>query len=229
MFRYIRIVLMGVAALWGTASQTLAAEVTMRLRGSALTFTGKVISFDGQNYRLDTERFGKVNLNVRKFECVAGACPVAAAGSAATAGPNFGVHGSTTVGSKLMPALISAYAKSVGLSAKVHASGSAEANIELLDKGGTKVANINLKYHGSETAFSALAEGQAQIGISSRRIKANESALLSSSREHVLALDGLLVIVPPQSPCRSFLLISLDGCSQGRFRTGRSLARSGAR
>ena len=211
MFRYIRIVLMGVAALWGTGSQTLAAEVTMRLRGSALTFTGKVISFDGQNYRLDTERFGKVNLNVRKFECVAGACPVAAAGSAATAGPNFGVHGSTTVGSKLMPALISAYAKSVGLSAKVHASGSAEANIELLDKGGTKVANINLKYHGSESAFSALAEGQAQIGISSRPIKANETDLLSSSREHVLALDGLLVIVSPQS---SLSFISIDQLGQ---------------
>ena len=217
MFRHVRRVLMGVVALWATTGPTLAAEITMRLRGSELTFTGKVIGFDGQTYRLDTGLFGKVNLDVRRFECIAGDCPAAAAGSAAAASPDFAVFGSNTIGGKLMPALISAYAKSVGMSANVRAGSTTDAKIELIDKQGAKAANIGLSAHGSGAAFPALADGRAQIGMSSRPIKAKETGLLQGSREHVLALDGLLVIASPQNPISAISLAQLAQVFSGEI------------
>lgn len=211
MLRYIQLGLMGFAALWAMGGPTSAAEVQMRLRGSDLTFTGQIISFDGKTYRVDSELFGSVNLDIGKYECLAGACGVTVSVSPAAGGPDFGVHGSSTVGSKLMPELIGAYAKSVGLSTDMKANGPGDVEIELLDSVGSKLANIDLKTLGSDTAFPALAEGKAQIGMSSRTMSAAETALLPSYNEYVLALDGLLVIVSPQNPMAA---ISMDQLAQ---------------
>ena len=52
----------------------LAAEATMRMRGGTQTFTGNVISFDGQSYLIENEIFGEIYIDTRRFECIAGAC-----------------------------------------------------------------------------------------------------------------------------------------------------------
>ena len=70
----IPIVLSFLAAISAAANTVLAADATMRLRGGQQTFTGKVISFDGYTYRIETEMFGIVNIDLKRFECVAGAC-----------------------------------------------------------------------------------------------------------------------------------------------------------
>ncbi|MEA5097861.1 MAG: phosphate ABC transporter substrate-binding/OmpA family protein, partial [Burkholderiaceae bacterium] len=64
--------------------------------------------------------------------------------------------------------------------------------------------------HGSSTAFNGLADSTADIGMSSRRIKPTEATKLvllgdmtSPTKEHVLALDGIAVIVNRNNPIKS--------------------------
>jgi len=87
MFRYIFLARAGITVLAAAPNSAPAAEVTMHLRGSDLTITGTVISFDGNTYKLETERFGKVNLDLRRYECVSGACLATTVDSAITAAP----------------------------------------------------------------------------------------------------------------------------------------------
>lgn len=201
MFAYIRFALLALIAFSAAAGPVLAAEATMRLRGSDLTFTGEVISFDGETYRLETELFGTVNLDLRRFECIDGACLSKATTATAAVGPDFAIHGSSSVGNKLMPLIIAGYAESIGGSVNAPTKRLPEEfKVELLGGQGTKVASIDLITQGSTSAFSALAEGKVPIGMSSRPINNAEADLLPSLREHVLAYDALLVIVSPQNP-----------------------------
>ncbi len=77
---------------------------------------------------------------------------------------------------------------------------------------------IEIVAQGSATAFSSLAAGLCDVGMSSRRIKPEEVALLrdkglgdleSAAGEHVLGLDGIAVIVHPNSPLQRIDLDTL--------------------
>lgn len=74
---------------------------------------------------------------------------------------------------------------------------------------GKNLFDVDLKSHGSGTAFPALQNGLAEIGMASRNIKAKEEEKLaavgiremrSAGKEHVVALDGLVVIVSQDNP-----------------------------
>jgi phosphate transport system substrate-binding protein len=63
---------------------------------------------------------------------------------------------------------------------------------------------IEVSAHGPGSAFTALAENRADIGIASQRIKSADPAKPGANRpaniEHVLGLDGIAVIVNPSNP-----------------------------
>jgi phosphate transport system substrate-binding protein len=132
----------------------------------------------------------------------------------------FGVHGSNTIGERLMPMLIEAFAEKRLSSKPVIKLGAAEEQEMTLTPAGGQPATIQLHAHGSGTSAKSLMAGAAQIGMSSRRatepeVKAVEAAstinLHGSGNEHVLALDGLAVIVSPANPVRQ---LSLDQIAQ---------------
>jgi phosphate transport system substrate-binding protein len=129
--------------------------------------------------------------------------------------PSFDIHGSNTIGERLMPMLIEAYSREkLGSRPASKITGIEEEAITLkLPDGGKEV--INLQSHGSATSAPDLL-GKAVIGMSSRRINAEESAAISakfninpqqSGNEHVLALDGVAVIVNRANPVTE---LSLD-------------------
>lgn len=113
------------------------------------------------------------------------------------------VHGSNTVGEKLAPALLEAFIS--GQQATELAwqqQGSAVEkllNVKISDK---PVA-IELHAHGSSTAFKDLATAKADVGMSSRRITPEEVRKLQPAlgdlskigNEHIVAMDGLAIIV----------------------------------
>jgi len=72
--RCLALTVVGLMAPCTIAGPALAAEATMRMRGSTQTFTGNVIEFDGQSYLIENEVFGKIYIDTRRFECIAGAC-----------------------------------------------------------------------------------------------------------------------------------------------------------
>jgi phosphate transport system substrate-binding protein len=111
--------------------------------------------------------------------------------------------GSNTIGSELLPALAEAYMKQQGVSEVKRIKGKAPDEISLVDATNPSLSTtIEIAAHGSGTAFRDLSEAKADIGMSSRRINASELTKLAlmgdmtaPSKEHVLALDGIAIIV----------------------------------
>lgn len=139
------------------------------------------------------------------------------AGAAGGAVPAFGIYGSNTIGASLMPALLDGYAAQIGVRAiSLVGNDPEEVQLHLAAASGLLLARIDLRSHGSATAFPALASGKAAIGMSSRRIKPDEAHALQSiisggnmydrDHEHVLGLDGVLVLVSPDNPLKSLTI-----------------------
>jgi phosphate transport system substrate-binding protein len=116
--------------------------------------------------------------------------------------PSLRIHGSNTIGAKLAPELAKAFLESQGAKdAKIVDSNNAEEKTVEGTVNGTKQI-IEIEAHDSDTAFVSLGKGECDIGMSSRKIKKEETDKLKSlgdmedsSSEKVLAYDGIAVIV----------------------------------
>jgi phosphate transport system substrate-binding protein len=208
-------------------------EVTLRMKGGGFELKGRLKSYDGGRYVIDNRVFGTMTLDAANMECIGAGCPgTSAPGPVVAAAPPvslpagvrsglIGVHGSNVVGWELMPALIKAYAASVGAPLVANAGANPlEERYRLRNPSGADAAIFDLKRYGTNTAFVSLEDGKAQIGMASRPVTDEEAARLakagtfnvrSPQHEHVLALDGLLVIVAQDNPAVS---LSIDNIAK---------------
>ena len=76
--------------------------------------------------------------------------------------------------------------------------------------GTSAVQSVQVEARGSATAFESLAKGTCDIGMASRKIKPAEQATLaalgdmtSPACEHVLAMDGIAILVNKSNPVAS--------------------------
>jgi phosphate transport system substrate-binding protein len=123
----------------------------------------------------------------------------------------FRLHGSNTIGEKLAPQLLEHFLVRQGASNISWQQGENRVERKVSFKLNNKRHYVELQAHGSSTAFSALAEGKADIGMASRKIKAKELQNLKGSagklngigNEHIIGLDGLAVIVNQNNPIKS--------------------------
>jgi len=114
----------------------------------------------------------------------------------------FRLHGSNTIGEKLAPLLLEGFLKQQNISNFTWTRNTPLEQV-LHYRVADKDYAIELKSHGSSTAFSALNNKTADIGMSSRRIKDSEVEQLANTsghlnklgNEHIIGLDGLAVIV----------------------------------
>jgi phosphate transport system substrate-binding protein len=122
------------------------------------------------------------------------------------------LSGSNTIGESLAPALAEEFLKQQGATEVKTLPG--DRDDEVFVRGilpGDRAAKaIEIHAHGSSLAFEDLASGRADIGMSSRKIKAEEVAQLASlgdmtspACEHILGLDGIAVIVNRKNPVRT--------------------------
>jgi len=121
----------------------------------------------------------------------------------------FTIHGSNTVGASLAPRLVVKYLETLGVK-NIHIKKLSVDNEKvikgyLLEQG--KSVQVLISAHGSSTGFKGLMSNSADIWASSRAVKNKEvlsarhiSDLSQSDSEHVLAIDGLAIIVHPQNP-----------------------------
>jgi phosphate transport system substrate-binding protein len=117
--------------------------------------------------------------------------------------------GSNTIGDQLVPALAEAYLRDRGATnvyIKTGSSPEAKTVYGTLP-GSILPVEIDISARGSATAFTSLADASCDIGMASRRIKPDEADKLNAlgpmtgaANEHVLGLDGIVVIVSPQNP-----------------------------
>lgn len=118
------------------------------------------------------------------------------------------LHGSNTIGQELAPRLAEAFLQQQGFNDVVRSPGGEKSNVVGRDPRDNALRRIEIVALGSATAFTDLASGACDVGLSSRRIKPQEVAdlrqkglgdLESAAAEHVLGLDGIAVIVHPNS------------------------------
>lgn len=120
--------------------------------------------------------------------------------------PVLRLGGSNTIGAKLAPALVTAYFKDQGCTDVASRSPAPEQVILSCDANGRKLV-ATIAAQGTGTAFEGLAADTFDIGLASRKIKDEEARSLAKlgdmtapSNEHVIALDGIAVIVHPSNP-----------------------------
>ncbi len=123
----------------------------------------------------------------------------------------FRVHGSNTIGAKLMPALMEDFLKREGAS-KVHRVPGAnheEQSVEFVPAEGGALQAFQIEAHGSNTAVAGLVADHCDLGMRSSPIKAEEIAaaeaaglgnMHSAECEHVIGLDGLAILVHKDNP-----------------------------
>ncbi|WP_445768720.1 phosphate ABC transporter substrate-binding/OmpA family protein [Rheinheimera sp.] len=127
------------------------------------------------------------------------------------AAPQLRIHGSNTVGEKLAPVLIEAFLAQQGATAFNWQQQNAEVERLLSFTAGSQHQQVQLHAHGSSTAFKDLLGNKADIGMSSRRVtvdevskaKLNLGDLSKIGNEHIIALDGLAIIVNQNNPLKA--------------------------
>lgn len=131
--------------------------------------------------------------------------------------------GSNTLGAKLAPALVEGYFKTKGC-ADVTQKKIENELIHVMCKldGADYLASISFK--GSSTAFTGLKDSSADIGMASRRAKPEEVAnlggignLLSAANEHVVALDGVAIIVNPSNQIPKLSVDQIRSLFEGKI------------
>ncbi|ODT29866.1 MAG: hypothetical protein ABS54_04000 [Hyphomicrobium sp. SCN 65-11] len=140
----------------------------------------------------------------------------------------FGIYGSNTIGARLMPNLVEAYAASAGASTARSASNDPEqVELNLTNRTGAPLALVDIRSHGSGTGIPALIDGKASIAMLSRPISEKETLALqqaglpdlrSAEYAHVLAMDGILVFVSPKNPLATLSLDEIAGIFAGTIR-----------
>ncbi|TYC58236.1 OmpA family protein [Marinobacter sp. BW6] len=138
---------------------------------------------------------------------------------------NLEIHGSNTVGATLAPMLVTGYLAEHG-DEQVASRGTGVENEQVLQAPANKLAReVLVAAHGSSTGFKALASGQADIWASSRPVKPREAEqfrvradLTAPESEHVIAIDGLAILVHPSNPVSTMNIETLGRVFAGQIR-----------
>lgn len=120
------------------------------------------------------------------------------------------LHGSNTIGSELAPALVRGwFQKRNYVDIVTRAMGQDVTIVQAVNQKG-KIQKVEIHSHGSGTGFTAIAEGRADMAMSSRPIKQEEHDMVahfgdmsSYKAEYVIGLDGIAIIVNQKNTIRS--------------------------
>lgn len=134
------------------------------------------------------------------------------------------IHGSNTVGATLAPMLVTGYLEQRH-GDTVSATGTGTVNEQILSTGrGSQQRSVLVAAHGSGTGFRALAREQAGIWASSRPVKHTEAEQVSNradlndlDSEHVIAIDGLAILVHPSNPLNSISIETIGKIFAGEI------------
>lgn len=116
------------------------------------------------------------------------------------------LQGSNTVGANLAPHWAKHFLEAKGAKAVVIKPLANPNEYRIQGLNNTREVFINVQAHGSSTGFKGLKNTTADIALSSRPIKPNEAEQLKflgnmrkPEAEHVVAIDGLAIVVHPRN------------------------------
>jgi phosphate transport system substrate-binding protein len=139
------------------------------------------------------------------------------------------IHGSNTVGQKLAPSLVKAWLKASGWEKIESVSTAPEELLLIASRRGEKLT-VNIESHGTSTGFSDLTEGRADIAMASRapKIEERNRNIVLHRRdledvEHVIALDGIAIVVHPQNPLQALDVTQIKAIFSGAISSWNTL------
>lgn len=126
------------------------------------------------------------------------------------------IHGSNTVGATLAPMLMTGFLEQLtGEPVTATATGAENETVLSTTQDG-KPLTVLVAAHGTSTGFTSMMAKRADIWAASRRIKDSEVAAMagqadmtSADSEHVVAIDGLAILVHPSNPVDQLSIDSL--------------------
>lgn len=137
------------------------------------------------------------------------------------------IHGSNTIGARLAPALVEAWLQSEGYrEIRRETLAPEEQQIRASHPQRGEIA-VEIHAHGTSTGYRDLLAGKAEIAMSSRpaslaereaALSARLGDLVDPTQEHVLALDGLGIVVGPQVRAERLTLAQLRALFTGEIR-----------
>ncbi len=199
-----------------------AAEVALKSADGTVNLSGEFIEFKDDSYVIRTA-LGDLRISASRVRCEGEACPKF---DTTTADVKFA--GSDTVGLGLMPLVLTGYASYLNAEASIT---NTETEGQILasfvgDEGfGDEIGSYLVTSSSSGAAFSSLLSNEAQIGMSSRRIRPAEARelrdagagnMISPQQEHIIAVDSLVVITHPNNPITSVTLENLSRIYSGQ-------------
>jgi phosphate transport system substrate-binding protein len=200
------------AALLVLAAASANAE-RIELNDSSVLF-GEIVSLKDDIYTVRMKNGTEFRLPRNKIRQISSPAaprvPVPAAASNQSAGV-LRFSGSNTIGEDLLPSLVEGYvAGQGGGSARwVPDKRSIEKTLTPAISSARLPSVIQIAARGTATAFPALKNGKADVGMASRAIRQDELVQLAAlgdmtapESEHVIGLDGVAVVVNSANPLR---------------------------
>ena len=142
------------------------------------------------------------------------------------------LHGSNTIGEKLAPQLVEAWALERGWKGGQWTKLAAEEHQRQFLRGADTL-EVEIKAHGTGTGLAGLISGDADLWMASRPVKAAEvleagilGRLDTPEQEHVLALDGLALIVHASNPVRQLTVAQIKDVFAGKIDDWSDLGRT---
>ena len=139
------------------------------------------------------------------------------------------IHGSNTVGAKLMPALVGQWLKARGFAIQGNRFITRNERLISATKEGRRL-DIEIHAHGSSTGFKSVKNSLADLAMSSRPIKGKEIKSLSylgnlsaPDKEVVVGVDGIAVVVHPSNPVAALSMSQLQAVFSGVIHNWASL------
>ena len=215
--------MLSIATAVAIPTNVMAEDVTLKSADGTVNLTGEFIAFEDNSYMVRTP-LGDLRIAASRVTCEGAACPVFE-----VAEVDVEIAGSDTVGLGLMPLLLEGFAGSVDAAATLsNSNGGTTLVAELVSDGGfgDELGSFLVESSGSSAAFSTLLAGEAQIGMSSRRIRPEEARALRDSgagnmvspqQEHIVAVDSLVVLTHPDNPIDTLTMAQVEGIYAGEI------------
>lgn len=203
------IVLAGTTAL---STNAFADTVMLRSTDGTINLEGNLIGVVDDFYLMQTA-LGDLRIATNRVRCEGEACPTTKAVVA-----DITIGGSDTIAEGLMPLLMAGYATSQDAESTVETTSNAgefAATLVGQQGFGDELGTYLVKSTPSGEAFAGLTDGSMQVAMSTRTITPDEAATLAAigagdmtagDQEHILALDGLVLIVNQSNPVSALSL-----------------------
>ncbi|GAA5497332.1 outer membrane protein A [Rubritalea halochordaticola] len=150
------------------------------------------------------------------------------------------VHGSNTVGASLAPALVRAFLKDKGFTGITTDRDGVEAMISYSKPGDNTIYQVEIKAHGSSTAFGETDSNKGvgllgkfcDIGMASRPMKDKEQEALmdagmgdmrTAASEFPIALDGVAVVLNRSNPIQALTVEQIAEIFSGKVSNWKQL------